>query len=406
MSDPRYPLSGIKVLDLSRVLAGPVCTQVLADLGADVVKVERPGAGDDTRHWGPPFLGGDGPSAYFLSCNRGKRSLALDLKNPAARAILDQLIRVADVLVENFLPDALEQFGLQPERLAQLNPRLVSCSISGFGRTGPQAGAAGYDLVTQAGTGLMSITGEPQGPPVKVGVAMSDIITGLYATISVVTGLFARGRGGDTFFNGMSFDLALADCTLASLVNVVQSALVTGDTPERWGNAHPQIVPYESFETADGYLVIGVGNDEQWRKFCIATEHPQWAQDERFKLNAGRVAHRAELLALVRPLVRQRTRHHWQELLSSIGVPHGPVLTVNEALASPQFAAREMILPAVDARGRSYSLLGSAIHYQGEPPRRVTAPPELGEHTTEVLHDWLDLPESQITELRQAGIIA
>ena len=402
MSDPRYPLSGVKVLDLSRVLAGPVCTQILADLGADVVKVERPGAGDDTRHWGPPFLGGDGPSAYFLSCNRGKRSLALDLKNPAARPVLEELIRAADVLIENFLPDALAQFGLEPDQLKRLNPRLVSCSISGFGRTGPQASAAGYDLVTQAGTGLMSITGEPHGPPLKVGVAISDIITGLYATISVMTGLFARERGK----MGMSFDLALADCTLASLVNVVQSALVTGATPERWGNAHPQIVPYESFETADGFLVIGVGNDEQWRKFCIATEHPGWAQDPRFRLNAGRVAHRAEMLALVRPLVRQRTRHHWQELLSSIGVPHGPVLTVNEALTSAQFAAREMILPTVDSQDRSYSLLGSPIHYQGEPPRRATAPPELGAHTSEVLREWLDLPESRIDELRQAGAVA
>ncbi len=331
-----YPLAGLKVLDLSRVLAGPICTQILADLGADVVKVERPGSGDDTRQWGPPFLDGGGPSAYFLSCNRGKRSLALDLKNPAARGIVDDLVRAADVLVENFLPDALARFGLEPARLKERNPRLVSCSISGFGRTGPWADVAGYDLVTQAGSGLMSITGEAEGPPVKVGVAISDILTGLYAVISVLVGLHARSRDGE----GRAFDLALADCTLASLVNVAQSALVTGERPRRWGNAHPQIVPYESFETADGFLVIGVGNDDQFRRLCAATGHDDWATDSRFRTNALRVEHRDELLALLRPLVRERTRHHWQELLSAIEVPHGPVLSVDEALLTPQVAAR------------------------------------------------------------------
>ncbi|HVU88369.1 MAG TPA: CoA transferase [Pirellulales bacterium] len=402
MSSSSYPLAGLKVLDLSRVLAGPVCTQILADLGADVVKVERPGSGDDTRQWGPPFLDGDGPSAYFLSCNRGKRSLALDLKNPAARAIVDDLIRAADVLVENFLPDALERFGLEPARLKQLNPRLVSCSISGFGRTGPWSNVAGYDLVTQAGSGLMSITGEPDGPPVKVGVAMSDILTGLYAVISVLVGLHALARDG----RGRSFDLALADCTLASLVNVAQSALVTGERPQRWGNAHPQIVPYESFETADGFLVIGVGNDDQWRKLCAATGHEDWAADPRFRTNASRVAHREPLLALLRPLVRQRTRHHWQELLSAIDVPHGPVLSVDEAMLTPQVAAREMILPVVDGTGRSYRVVASPIHYDGEPPRRAVAPPEIGQHTDEVLRDWLSLDNAKIEALRESGAIA
>ncbi|HEY4312579.1 MAG TPA: CaiB/BaiF CoA-transferase family protein [Pirellulales bacterium] len=397
-----YPLAGLKVLDLSRVLAGPVATQILADLGADVVKVERPGSGDDTRQWGPPFLGGDGPSAYFLSCNRGKRSLALDLKHPAAREIVDRLIGVADVLVENFLPDALSRYGLTPERLATLNPRLVSCSISGFGRTGPLADVAGYDLVTQAGTGLMSITGEPAGPPLKVGVAMSDILTGLYTVISALAGLHGRGRDG----LGGAFDLSLADCTLASLVNVVQSALVTGERPQRWGNAHPQIVPYESFETADGFLVIAVGNDDQWRKMCAAIEHDDWAQDVRFRTNADRVRHRSELLGLLRPVVRQRTRRHWQELLSTIGVPHGSVLAVDEALATPQVAAREMILPVVDDQGRSYSVIGSAIHYQGEPPRTAQAPPELGQHTDEVLRQWLTLDDVRISQLREQGVIA
>ena len=337
MSRPDAPLAGLKVLDLSRVLAGPVCTQLLADLGADVVKIERPGVGDDTRQWGPPFLGGDGPSAYYLSCNRGKRSLALDLKNPASRDVLDDLVRQADVLVENFLPDQLVQFGLLPERLAELNPHLVSCSISGFGRTGPLADVPGYDLMTQASSGLMSITGERDGPPLKVGVAMSDVITGLYAAIAALAGLHARSRGRP----GRAFDLALADCTLASLVNVAQSSLVTGGRPLRWGNSHPQIVPYGSFETADGFLVIGIGNDAQWRKFCAGVGHGDWADDLRFATNPARIAHRDELLALVNPLVRERTTHHWQELLSEIGVPHGPVLPVDQALAQPQVAARD-----------------------------------------------------------------
>lgn len=402
MAQSGYPLEGLKVLDLSRVLAGPLCTQILADLGADVVKVERPDVGDDTRQWGPPFLNGEGPSAYFLSCNRGKRSLALDLKNPAAREVVDDLIRAADVLIENFLPDALVRFGLEPARLKELNPRLVSCSISGFGRTGPWANVAGYDLVTQAGSGLMSITGAADGPPFKVGVAMSDILTGLYAVISALAGLHARGRDGQ----GRSFDLALADCTLASLVNVAQSALVTGERPERWGNAHPQIVPYESFETADGFLVIGVGNDGQWRKLCAAIDHDDWATDARFRTNALRVAHRDELLALLRPVVRQRTRHHWQELLSAIDVPHGPVRSVDEALLTPQVAAREMLLPVVDSQGRSYRVVGSAIHYEGEPPRKAVAPPEIGEHTDEVLRDWLSLDNKTIEALRASGAIA
>ncbi|HEV3005733.1 MAG TPA: CoA transferase, partial [Pirellulales bacterium] len=275
MNHSGYPLAGLKVLDLSRVLAGPVCTQLLADLGADVVKVERPGAGDDTRQWGPPFLDGDGPSGYYLSCNRGKRSLALDLNHPEGREVADDLIRRADVLVENFLPDSLARLGLGPERLKQLNPKLVSCSISGYGRTGPLAAVPGYDLMMQASAGIMSITGEPEGAPMKVGVAISDVLTGLYAAASVLAGLYANlaqsaDDGGPQSSQAWAFDLALADCTLASLVNVVQGTLLTGERPQRWGNAHPQIVPYEVFATSDGHIVLAVGADRQWERFCLA----------------------------------------------------------------------------------------------------------------------------------------
>jgi len=396
------PLVGLKVLDLSRVLAGPVCTQLLADLGADVVKVERPGLGDDTRHWGPPFLPNGGPSAYFVSANRGKRSLALDLANPQAAETLNGLIRQADVLIENFLPDAAARFGLTPERLAELNPRLVSCSISGYGRTGPMAAQPGYDLMTQAGSGLMSITGEPNGEPMKVGVALSDVITGLYAAISALAGLQARGASGV----GRAFDLALADCTLASLVNIAQTTLVTGERPRRWGNAHPQIVPYESFATADGHIMLGVGNDAQWKKFCTAAGREDWNADPRFQTNRERVAHRQELLPALRLLMRERTTRHWDELLHSIDVPHGPVLAVDEVLKLPQTAAREMVLPVTDRQGREYSVLGSPIHWHGEPPRSATAPPNLGEHSDEILQEWLDYNAQKIADLRTKGVVA
>jgi glutaryl-CoA transferase len=416
MTAPAYPLHGLRVLDLSRILAGPVCTQLLADLGADVVKVERPGTGDDTRQWGPPFVEDDGPSAYYLSCNRGKRSLALDLGRAAGRAVVDDLIRRADVLVENFLPDALAKFGLGPDRLRQLNPNLVSCSISGFGRTGPLADVPGYDLMMQASTGLMSITGEPDGQPMKVGVAISDVITGLYAAVSALAGLYARGdRGGsppsgtaraDPSRGGMAFDLALADCTLASLVNIAQSTLLTGRRARRWGNAHPQIVPYETFATADGHMVLCIGADRQWQRFCAAVGHNDWAADPRFTTNPLRVEHREELILLMRTLLATRTTAQWQALLATADVPHGPVLALDEALASPQVAARKMVNRVTDARGRSYGLLAGAVHWQGEPPRVPRAPPELGEHTAEVLGDWLSYDEAKIAELRRLGAIA
>lgn len=398
----KAPLQGVRVLDLSRVLAGPVCCQLLADLGADVVKVERPGSGDDTRQWGPPFLGDDGPSAYYLSANRGKRSLALDLSHADAGALLDDLIRHTDVLVENFLPSSLEKFGLTPERLAELNPKLVVCSISGYGRTGPLADVPGYDLVIQAGSGLMSITGEPEGQPMKVGVAITDVICGLYAASSALAGLFAREQTR----TGTAFDLALADCTLASLVNVAQSALITGERPARYGNAHPQIVPYEAFDTSDGHLVLAVGNDAQWQRFCKAVGNDAWSDDERFTTNPLRVQHREELIHLLLPLFKTRSTTAWCQLLTKAEVPHGPVNRLDEVLADPQYAAREMILDAKDSQGREFPLLGGAIHWQDEPPRTAACPPELGQHTDEVLSEWLQLDAKRIAALREQGVVA
>lgn len=397
MSENKLPLLGLRVLDLSRILAGPVCTQVLADLGADVVKVERPGVGDDTRQWGPPFLDDGGPSGYYLSCNRGKRSLALNLAHPASRPVLDELLRRTDVMVENFLPDSLAKLGLSPERLTALNPALVSCSISGYGRTGPFANVPGYDVMMQASSGMMAITGEPDGMPMKVGVAISDVITGLYAAVSVLAGLHARGKTQA----GMAFDLALADCTLASLVNVAQGSLITGQRPQRWGNAHPQIVPYEAFATSDGHLVLAIGADRQWVRFCRAVGQDAWLADARFQTNPARVEHRESLIALIQPLIRTRTTDEWLHLLTTAEVPHSAVFAVDEALNSPQAAAREMVREVIDSAGRRYCLLASPIHWRNEPVRPIQAPPELGEHSDEVLREWLGYSAEKIAELKK-----
>lgn len=396
-----YPLADLKVLDLSRVLAGPVCTQLLADLGADVVKVERPGSGDDTRQWGPPFVPDGGPSGYFVSCNRGKRSIALDLSHPSSRAVLDDLIRRADVLVENFLPDSLTRLGLEPNRLHELKPDLVICSISGYGRTGPLSSVPGYDLMMQASAGIMSITGEPSGAPMKVGVAITDVITGLYAAASVLAGLYARGKGRAS----PHFDLALADCTLASLVNVAQATLLTGERPRRWGNAHPQIVPYESFATSDGHLVLAVGADRQWQRFCDAIGRDDLVADVRFATNPARVENREALIPLLQAIFTGRTTAEWQTLLTTVEVPHSPVLALDEVLSSPQVAARQMVLQTSDSAGREYRVLGSAVHWQDEPQRAAAAPPELGQHTDELLRDWLGYSAARIAEIRASGVL-
>ena len=401
-------LDGIRVLDLSRVLAGPFCCQLLADLGADVVKVERPGLGDDTRQWGPPFLGDDGPSAYYLSCNRGKRSVALDLGRDESRPVLDDLLRAADALVENFRPASLSKLGLDPERLAALNPRLVRASISGFGRTGPLADAPGYDLTVQATAGLMSITGEPDGPPLKVGVAISDVLSGLYAAVSVLAGLVARERASTSGSpTAPGFDLALADCSLAALVNVVEGVLVTGERPKRYGNAHPQIVPYEAFRTADGFLVLAVGNDGQWQRFCAVAGCVAWGTESRFATNPRRVENRGELIPLLQKLLSARTTAEWLALCAAAEVPCAPVLNLDEIVRSPQVIARGMVQQLTDAAGRNVPVVASPIHVEGESVAcSPLAPPALGEHTDAVLRDWLGYDERRINTLREQGAIA
>ncbi|MBI3462113.1 MAG: CoA transferase, partial [Planctomycetes bacterium] len=330
------PLETVRVLDLSRVLAGPVCSMLLADLGADVIKVERPGRGDDTREWGPPFIEGmDGMSAYFASVNRNKRSITLDMTQPEGREPLVKLIEQSDVLLENFQSSSAAKLELTPEHLHAINPRLIVCSISGFGRNGPWSQQPGYDFVIQALSGLMSITGEPDGQPMKIGVALTDVLTGLYAAVSVIAALFQRqctlgtgnlqsvpARRDNQQSGSCHIDLALLDCTLASLVNVAQAFLVTGQRPVRYGNAHPQIVPYECFATADGYLVLAVGNDEQWQRFCAVAGRGDLGRHPRFSTNPLRVANRTELVAELRPLLRTNTSADWTTKLTPAQVPH------------------------------------------------------------------------------------
>jgi glutaryl-CoA transferase len=305
------------------------------------------------------------------------------------------------VMIENFLPEAMREFGLDPTRLRQLNPKLVSCSISAFGRRGPMADRPGYDLMIQAMSGLMSITGETKGAPMKVGVAITDVITGLYAATSVLAGLSDVARGG----SGRAFDVALADCTLASLVNVAQSVLVTGERPKRWGNAHPNIVPYEVFQTADGFLALAIGADRQWQKFCQLVERHDWADDPRFGTNPQRVAHRNDLVQLLKPLVAKRSSAVWQEMLTHIDVPHSPVVPLDTALAATQVAGRGMVQEVTDSAGRKFRILGSPIHWVGAEPSTPRSPPALGEHSDEVLREWLAYTNEQIDDLRRAGAI-
>src|SRR5437868_183368 len=327
------PLAGLKVVELARILAGPWAGQLLADLGAEVIKVERPGAGDDTRAWGPPFAG---PlSAYFLSCNRNKRDIALDLANPEGLRLFHELVRRSDVLLENFRAASADRLGVSPEKLLAVNPRLVICSISGFGRTGPLRDLPGYDFAVQALSGLMSITGPVEGPPCKVGVAVTDVLTGLYAAVAVLSCLHARQASG----HGYAIDLALLDCAVASQVNLVQAYLSSGEVPKRQGNAHLQIVPYQAFQTADDWLILAVGNDGQWQRFCKAVGRGEWANDARFATNTARVQNRLALVPLVEELIRTQRAQVWQQKLQAAEVPHAPVLNYAELFAQPQAVA-------------------------------------------------------------------
>lgn len=373
------PLAGITVLDLSRVLAGPYASQMLGDLGAEIWKVERPGTGDETRGWGPPFIAGT--SAYYLSVNRNKQSAALDFENPVHRSALERAAAEVDVVIENFLPGSLERFGLDARTLRRRRPELVVCSITGYGQDGPYAMLPGYDVVLQGFIGLMSITGPPDGPPSKVGVAVVDVLTGAHAGAAILAALVGRLRQGV----GAWLDIALYEVGVASLVNAAGSALATGQPARRHGNAHPHIVPYQTFETADEALVIAVGNDGQWRKLCAALEMPAWADDPAWARNPDRVQNRAEVVAAVGARLRERPRADWLLRLREHGVPCGPLRSLLEAVQDPALAGRGMVRDVVQSGGETLPLLALPWMTDGEraPVRRP--PPALGEHTAEFL---------------------
>ena len=399
------PLSGIRVLDLSRVLAGPYCTMQLADLGADVLKIERPGTGDDTRGWGPPFAGGE--SAYFLCCNRNKRSLAIDLKQPEGRDLVARLASHCDVLVENFLPGTLAGWGLDAATLRARHPQLVYCSITGFGQTGPRRLEPGYDIMIQALAGVMSITGEPDGPPTKLGVAIADITAGLFASQAILASLVGRARTGQ----GEQIDIALFDSTVAWLANIGQNYLVSGEIPHRRGSQHPNIVPYQTFATADGDMVIAVGNDPQFRRFCQLLGVPDWADDPRFATNAARVEHRELLIPQIAARVRLRPNAPWLADLETAGIPCGEVRQLAQVFADPQVAPRDLRCEVPHPTIGPLSLAGSPYHFGPNSESVHTRagwrpPPLLGQHTHEVLHEVLDLASADLAELSRRGVIA
>jgi glutaryl-CoA transferase len=403
------PLSHLAVLDLSRVLAGPWCTQLLADLGATVIKVEKPGSGDDTRAWGPPFLRDaagreTSEAAYYLACNRGKQSVAVDFTQPEGRALVRDLARQADVVVENFKVGGLARYGLDYASLAALNPRLVYCSITGFGQTGPYADRAGYDFMIQGIGGFMSVTGErddaPGGGPQKAGVAISDLMTGMYACTAIVAAIAQRDAPGGTGA-GQYIDVALLDTTVAMLAVMGMNYLVGGTPPGRVGNAHPNIVPYQAFACADGHLILAVGNDGQFAKFCAIAGRPEWATDARFATNADRVKHRDTLVPLVAAAIATRTQRDWLAELDAAGVPAGPINRLDRVFADPQVLARGMRLDLPHPIAGTVPQVGNPLRFSATPVTCDRAPPLLGEHTAAVLRERFGLSDDAI-----AGLVA
>ncbi len=403
-------LSHIRVLDLTRVLAGPWCTQNLADLGADVIKVERPGVGDDTRSWGPPYAkdaagNNSTEAAYYLTANRGKRSITLDIASPEGQQVIRQLVMLSDVVIENYKVDQLKKYGLDYASLAALKPDLVYCSITGFGQTGPYAPRSGYDFIVQGMGGLMSVTGErddlPGGGPQKAGVAIADLMTGMYATIAVLAALTHRDRSGE----GQYIDMALLDVQVAMLANMGSNYLSSGTAPKRWGNAHANIVPYQTFATSDGHIIVAAGNDAQYRKFVLAGDCPELATDARFLTNPQRVELRDTLVPVLAEMVRKKTKAEWLELLENAGVPCGPINKLDEVFDDPQVKARECAIELLHPSADSVKLVASPMRMSATPIQYDRAPPLLGQHTDLVLQELLGYSEQQLTQLRDKKII-
>ncbi len=402
------PLAGLRVFDLSRILAGPTCTQLLGDLGADVIKIERPGAGDDTRKWGPPYVkdkdGKDtAESAYYLSSNRNKRSLTIDIAQAEGQALAKKLIAGCDIMIENFKVGDMARYGLSYADLREQFPRLIYCSISGFGQTGPYAPRAGFDLLAQGAGGIMSVTGEADRAPMKVGVGIADVMCGMYAISAILAAVYHREKTGE----GQYIDLGLLDTQLAWLVNVGLNYLTSGKVPQRVGNEHPNIVPYNVLPSSDGYFILAVGNDGQYVKFCQFAGVPDLAADPRFVTNENRVVNRKAIYEILPDVTRRKTTDAWVTGLSKLGVPCGPVNTVEQAFADPQLQSRGMRIsvPHPLAGEGTVDLIGNPIKYSATPVEYRMAPPFLGQHTDEVLKQMLDLPAAEIARLRAAGVI-
>jgi crotonobetainyl-CoA:carnitine CoA-transferase CaiB-like acyl-CoA transferase len=400
-------LAGLRVLDLSRILAGPWATQLLADLGAEVIKIEKPGEGDDTRGWGPPFVVGEHEadlfSAYYLAANRGKKSVAVDFSKREGQEIVAALAKSSDVVIENFKVDGLKRLGLDYEALSAVNPRLIYCSISGFGQTGPYRDKPGYDLLVQAMGGLMSVTGAPDGEPMKVGVAVADILTGLYATVAILAALNER-RTSD---KGQHIDLALLDVQVATLANQGMNFLVSGKVPKRHGNAHPNIVPYQSFAASDGYVVVAVGNDAQFARFAAILGVPELSEDPRFQKNADRVRNRIELVEILSARIRSFQKLKLLRLLDAQLIPAGPINEMHEVFSDPHITARELVFEQNLSEGRLRTrIIGNPIRFSRTPVAYRDAPPRLGAHTAEILRDKLKIPESELERLIEEGTIS
>ena len=400
------PLVGIRVLDLSRILAGPWASQMLADLGAEVIKIERPGSGDDTRAWGPPYMPDEmgeatSESAYFHGANRGKQSVCIDMSQPQGQALIQDLVRQCDVLIENFKVGGLKKYGLDFASLQAINPRLVYCSITGFGQTGPYAERAGYDFMIQAMGGMMSITGEADGLPMKTGVAIADILTGLYAANAIQAALIHQQKTGA----GQHIDMALLDVQVATLASQAMNYLATGTSPARLGNAHPNIVPYQAFETSDSYIILAVGNDSQFLRFCELAGKPEIAADERFQQNSNRVRNRDALVLQVQEIMLQKSSAAWLEALNARGIPCGPINNIEQVFADPQVQHRGMQLELDHPAAGKVAGVASPIRLSRTPIEYEQAPPLLGQHTDDVLSRLLALDAAEIARLHNDGIV-
>lgn len=393
------PLKGIRVLDLSRILAGPYCSMMLGDLGADVIKVEQPKVGDGTRQWGPPFKGGE--SAYFMCVNRNKKSITVNLKHSEGIKIVKELTRRSDILIENFRYGTMDKLGLDYQAVSRINPRLIYCSISAFGTTGPYRQLPGYDFLVQAMGGIMSITGEPEGPPMKVGVAIVDVTAALYAAIAILSALMNREKTGE----GQKVETSLLESQVAWLINVGSNYLISGKVPQRYGNAHPNIVPYQVFKAKDGYIALAVGNDLQWKKFCELAGVETLAENPRFKTNPDRVENRKELMEILDEVILKKKKEEWVKLCRDNGIPCGPINTIDKVFNDPQVLDRDMVLEVDHPTAGKIKLAGIPMKFSRTPGLIKSSPPLLGEHTDEVLSDLLGYNRQQILRLREEEAI-